>query len=74
VVIFILTWFPCDFVAAETEAAAVVAILEAWRQRWRSYKETVVLAVAEADTALVAAATWANGGDSGNGCADNNQQ
>ena len=32
------------------------------------------MAVAEADTVLAAVATWANGGDSGNGGADNNQQ
>ena len=34
----------------------------------------MVVAVVEADTVLAAVATWANGGDSGNGGADNNQQ
>jgi hypothetical protein len=32
------------------------------------------MAVAEVDTALASVATWANGDDSGNGGADNNQQ
>ena len=34
----------------------------------------MVVVVAEADTALALAATWANGDDSGNGGADYNQQ
>jgi hypothetical protein len=34
----------------------------------------VVVAVAEADTALALAATWANGDDSGNDGADHKQQ